>query len=312
MNKYLTYRIEDYLTDDDFINSIADSQHQQKWVNWLQENPEPAKVYYEARELIQSLQFKEEQFQNKDSIWDRIESQTTAKTVELSSASSSREYFWVAGAIAAGLTLIFVTFYQNNHTLSYNSPSLALESMILPEGSKVTEMTGDISYDHDNWGTERRVQLDGTATFEVTKGVPFIVETPNGSVRVLGTKFTVSSKDDSFAVDVEHGKVRVTSINNSQVLTANMSFRKNALALNVAAGSGIIYHQYDEASLEDIIKALESSYNVEITLKNEADMDKSYTGFFDSSNLKTALQSVFWPLGMTYEINGNKISIKAE
>ena len=312
MNKYLTYRIEDYLTDDDFINSVADAQHPQKWAKWLEENPEPAKVYYEARELIQSLQFKEEQFLNKDLVWDQIERQTTAKTMELSPASSSRKYFWVAGAIAAGLALIFVTFFQDNQTLSYDRPSLALESMILPEGSKVTELTGDISYDQDNWDTERRVQLDGTATFEVTKGVPFIVETPNGSIRVLGTKFTVSSEDDSFAVDVEHGKVRVTSGNNSQVLTANMSFRKNALASKEAAGSGIIYHQYDEASLEDIIKALESSYNVEITLKDDADMDKTYTGFFDSSNLKTALQSVFWPLGMTYEINGNKISIETE
>lgn len=312
MNKYLTYRIEDYLTDDEFINSMADAQHQQKWASWLQENPEPAKVYYEARELIQSLQFKEEPFLNKDSVWDQIESQTTAKTVGLSPASSARKYLWVAGAIAAGLALIFVTFFQDNQTLSYDNPGLALESMILPQDSKVTDITGDISYDQDNWNTERRVQLDGTATFEVTKGVPFIVETPNGSVRVLGTKFTVSSEDDSFAVDVEHGKVRVTSGNNSQVLTANMSFRKNALVSRKAAGSGIIYHQYDEASLEDIIKALESSYDVEITLKDEADMDKTYTGFFDSANLKTALQSVFWPLGMTYEINGNEISIETE
>ena len=312
MNKYLTYRIEDYLTDDEFINSITDANHKQKWTEWLGDKPEQAKVYYEARELIQSLKFKEEAFTGKDSVWERIEHQTNAKSVELSTSTNPRRYIWIAGAIAAGLALIFVTFFQESSSLPYDNPGLALESMILPEDSKVTAITGNISYDQDNWETERRVQLDGSATFEVTKGVPFIVETPNGTVRVLGTKFTVSSKGDSFAVDVEHGRVRVTSGNNSQVLTANMSFRKNALVASKTADSGIIYHQYDNASLEDIIKALESSYDVKINLKDISQMDKTYTGFFDSANLKTALQSVFWPLGMTYEITGNEITIESE
>ncbi len=312
MNKYLTYRIEDYLTDDEFINSITDADHKQKWATWLGDNPEAAKVYYEAKELIQSLKFKEETFLNKDSVWDQIESQTTAKTVELSSTNSPRKYLWVAGAIAAGLALIFVTFFQDRNSAYYESPGLALEEMILPADSKISDISGEVTYEQDNWDKERRVQLDGTATFEVSKGVPFIVETANGSVRVLGTKFTVSSEDDSFSVDVEHGKVRVTSGNNSQVLTANMSFRKNALVSRKAEGSEIIYHQYEEAALKDIIKALESSYDVDITLKDKGEMDKTYTGFFDSANLKTALQSVFWPLGMTYEINGSEITIESE
>ena len=227
MDKYLTYRIEDYLTDDEFINSISELEHDHHWSKWLKENPGPAETYYEAKKLIVSLKFKEEEFLNKDSVWDRIDSNTEAKSIDISKASRPTRYLWMGGAIAAGLVLLFISFYQNDNLSVTDTPGFVQEEMILPADSKISNISGEITFERDNWNEERRVQLEGTATFDVTKGVPFIVETPTGSVRVLGTKFTVTSENDAFSVDVEHGKVRVTSGNNSQVLTANMSYRKN-------------------------------------------------------------------------------------
>jgi ferric-dicitrate binding protein FerR (iron transport regulator) len=208
--------------------------------------------------------------------------------------------------------LLFI--YQGYKTQldDISTGSLAATEMTLPAGSVITDIDGTVDFDKTDWGSERHVQLSGTATFEVTKGVPFIVETDNGQVRVLGTKFTVTSEGDQFSVDVDHGKVRVTSGSRTQILTDQMSYHKNMEPGSTLSDNSIAYFQYDEAPLEEIITTLESVYHIEIAVDADITTRQQYTGFFDSSDLKTSLQSVFWPLGLTYQIEGNQVSISKE
>ncbi len=314
-DKYLPYRIEDLLADDEFIHATLDKEEWNSLLRSYQSQPDIIKRFEDAKAMMVSLRFKEELFSNKDLVWARIDESTTAKEVQMTeeTANTSYKWTWIAGAIAAGLALLLTvqSLFPTNDVVSYHD-MVNVPSMTLPAGSIVSDISGDLTVDESIWSEERKISLKGTATFEVTKGVPFVVSTPNGSIRVLGTKFTVSSEGSALIVNVAHGKVRVTSGNNSQILTDNMGFRKNAFIKEDMISSQVIYHQYEEASLKDIISVLESSYDIEIILKDQEDLDKTYTGFFDSANLKTALQSVFWPLGLSYNINGKSITISKE
>ena len=89
----------------------------------------------------------------------------------------------------------------------------------LPDGSIVQLSSGSrISYKSFWWRPERRVRLEGEAFFQVTHSEkPFIVETFNAEVQVLGTSFNVRSWPADIdarytAVTLEEGSISVNSL----------------------------------------------------------------------------------------------------
>jgi ferric-dicitrate binding protein FerR (iron transport regulator) len=71
--------------------------------------------------------------------------------------------------------------------------------LVLPDGTKVwLNAESSLTYTTNFTGNERRVSLSGEGYFEVTKNKekPFIVESPAGVVKVLGTHFNINSYGD--------------------------------------------------------------------------------------------------------------------
>jgi transmembrane sensor len=94
----------------------------------------------------------------------------------------------------------------------YATPVGQIDTVVLSDGTQVT-LGGATSLHVRYAGHIRHVQLSsGEALFEVTEDAarPFIVEMPNGSVRVLGTQFNVHRGPDAATVTVLEGNVRVT------------------------------------------------------------------------------------------------------
>ena len=83
------------------------------------------------------------------------------------------------------------------------------EQVELPDGSIVSlNKNSKISYDGSF--EPRIVKLEGEAFFSVNEGeTPFIVETEDGEVEVVGTEFNVKSKGDKMEVEVEEGGVKM-------------------------------------------------------------------------------------------------------
>lgn len=85
----------------------------------------------------------------------------------------------------------------------------------LPDGSTVKlNANTRIDYPEKFSATTRKVKLSGEAFFQVTRDTlhPFIIETENASVEVLGTSFNVSAYPVSglVEVNVKTGKVKLT------------------------------------------------------------------------------------------------------
>lgn len=99
----------------------------------------------------------------------------------------------------------------------------------LRDGSRIDMDVGtDLEIDYSR--EQRRITLrEGAAYFDVAPdaGRPFHVDTPAGSVRVLGTAFEVQHLDDGLRVVVEHGRVRLTAMDGT------------ALELTAGQGAGI-------------------------------------------------------------------------
>ncbi|NGO65943.1 FecR family protein [Rhizobium daejeonense] len=98
------------------------------------------------------------------------------------------------------------------------SPRGDRKALTLSDGSHVL-LDADSALDVRVSGSERRVRLlRGTAFFQITHtGTPFVVEAAGGEVRVLGTEFDVSLKEDrQVTVTLAKGSIQVAMIGSSK------------------------------------------------------------------------------------------------
>ena len=311
----MTYNAEDFLLDDAFASWVQHKKNDRQWQQWLSGHPEQLSVVEEALTIAQSFQFATESVDS-DKLLTRINSTLDTRVIDMSSPHKSRHskrFIWMTSiAVAASLAaLIIVRPWAT--TGVYVAPIIAA-TIDLPAAS-VVDMSADatLNYYDQSWSKERRMELDGAATFDVTKGVPFIVETSNGIIEVLGTKFSIHSEENRLSVVVDHGRVRVTSDSNEEILTKEMMYFKNPdegmrQLLTKAKKMGA-FIQFDNEPIVEIIKSIEASYNVVIEMESGVDNEKCTSYIRKNFSLDKALQSVTWTTRMGYTIDGDQVTI---
>ena len=151
--------------------------------------------------------------------------------------------------------------------------------IFLPDSSELWLNTGTtVKYPREVRNGKRDVYLDGEAYFSVRKDVakPFIVYTEKISVKVLGTMFNVKAyKSDQKAIaTLTSGKVEVSTPDNvDRILKPNeqLSYDKKESIIKItnipteettAWLNGQLI--FTDASLSDILQALERKFNIEI------------------------------------------------
>lgn len=224
-------------------------------------------------------------------------------------------YFRAAAAVAIlvlgiyGVTSVFsksriVTNLAEQTTFSLPDKSV----VVLNAGSK-------IKWEKRNFNDLRQLSLNGEAYFDVEKGNKFVIETPNGTVEVLGTQLNVFSRNNEFRVSCISGKVRVAANSSEQIilpgetaeLTAN-GIIKNTLQNpeKIAAWQqGVFY--FEDKPVVSIFAELERQFNISIKYKG---LENRYiTATFSNKNLKEALDIVCIPMELEYEIKNNKVTI---
>lgn len=198
----------------------------------------------------------------------------------------------------------------------------------LSDGTKVwlnSETT--LRYPVQFAGSERRVELTGEAFFEVTRNekIPFLVESGNQTVKVLGTEFNISSyKDDRF--------VYTTLVNGSvEVFSRSMPEVRQLLAPNEQSSLSVSGDQiskrtvdpyqyvawkdgrfvFNDLKLEDIMNTLSKWYDVDVIFARDDLRNIRFTG-----NLKRYedFGEIMKKIEMTHEvelqIENKKITIK--
>jgi len=172
----------------------------------------------------------------------------------------------------------------------------------------------------------RTVELEGEAFFEVAHDTnkPFVVNTNGVDVKVLGTKFNVSSYDDDNMINTTlvEGSVEIiddSKSDNSIVINPNYqaSFNKNKLQMaskkvNTAYFTSWLQKRiiFTETPFSELVKKIERTYNVEIINDNENVKNELFTGEFDIENVDVIFEALSTSGNFKYEINENKITIK--
>jgi ferric-dicitrate binding protein FerR (iron transport regulator) len=138
-------------------------------------------------------------------------------------------------------------------TNSYNTISTqkgGQYQLALPDGSLVwLNAASSITYPTAFGSTERKVKVQGEAYFEIRQlaNQPFIVETNNQEVVVLGTSFNINAyKADASETTLISGRVKVKNLRSENTATPILSIGEKALINH----QGI---QIAKANIEEII-----------------------------------------------------------
>jgi ferric-dicitrate binding protein FerR (iron transport regulator) len=228
---YNNYTVEDFVLDQEFRDWVLNPQPGRitPWGSAAY-NPLMNKCLNEAREIILSSQPKDYYVENEDINESFLTIKEQYQEVTQNANSKSSVSFRVLKiAVIAIIFLLIGTFKQVNYLpeqVSYASNKRHPEEIILPEGSKVILAEGAELTFNENWRTEgkRVAKLKGQGYFSIKKRhyqgekTPFIVQTTNLMVEVLGTEFNVKTKGDITQVVLNSGKVRLTTQETNQQL----------------------------------------------------------------------------------------------
>ncbi|PIF70043.1 FecR family protein [Flavobacterium sp. 2] len=176
-------------------------------------------------------------------------------------------------------------------------------------------------------GRNREVALDGEAFFDVAKDKahPFIVKTRGVNVKVLGTKFNVSSykEDTDINTVLVEGSVSLSDAANANTKTTLVpgekgSWNSENTEIAIEKVDTRFYTEwingeivFRKTAFKDIIIKLERTYNVTIDNNRKDILDKKFNASFNKNieSIEKVLETMSKIQGFTYKIEGKHIKI---
>jgi len=225
-----------------------------------------------------------------------------------------KTFMRVAAILVVMLASSYFLFF--NSTKSFETQIAQTQNITLPDASEVIlNAQSTLKYNKKTWENKRDLELSGEAFFKVSKGQKFTVNTPAGSVQVLGTQFNVKERPNYFEVQCYEGLVAVTYNNETQELSKGKSFRVLDGTIQVVDDFNAenpswlqAESSFDKIPLSQVVSELERQYNLKVDFQ-AVDGSQLFTGSFTHSDKNIALQSITIPLKLSYKIEGKNVTL---
>ncbi len=169
--------------------------------------------------------------------------------------------------------------------------------------------------------TSRNVELNGEAFFDIAPNPakPFIIETDEAFIEVLGTAFNVKTQDGkSFELSVDRGKVKVTLkkdpthsalvIAGEKVTTFGNSLVKTKHEVNPANAWYRQRMHFKDESLGNIINVLNRNFNTTFAVAEKETGNRKLTVTFNHETVPTMTELICVTLNLkSQNINGSVV-----
>lgn len=315
------YTVSFFVMDESFRNWVLTGEDTY-WENWLQNHPEKAAEVEEAKHLIQTMHFREDELSTEQ--YTELSSRILQAVKEYEQGKPARKMplwqrkwntYYVAASIAGILVLSTLLYFwlQNWNKVVYATSYGETRQVTLADGSTVIlNANSSIRYSKD-WENEheREVWLEGEAFFVVHKkqkqdqSLKFIVHTDDVQIEVLGTQFTVSKRETNTRVVLNEGKIRLDILNqpsqNNIVMQPGDWVEYEALqqkitrkTVNAQVYSSWTHNKWilENTSLKQVATQIEETFGVEVVVPDIRLSNESMTGVIPIETLDKALDVV--------------------
>jgi len=223
---------------------------------------------------------------------------------------NKRRFNWSIAAsifLILGITSLTFLFSTKDFTSQLNSQ----ETVMLPDESKVI-LAENTRFRFNNWfwSFDRTTKLEGRAYFEVETGSTFSVKTNLGTVKVLGTRFDVQSRDSIFKVVCYEGSVKVNFqekeviLKRGQFVTFQNDIKIEQSNIYIDRPDWVYKtRRFEEAKLAEIMQQLEKDYQIDVDFSKVSN-SKRFTGTLPTDSLSLALEII----SQTYHLNFSVIN----
>lgn len=349
--------MEDLLSDESFqlwISGRATGVQTKKWSDWLKEDPSHHELYEGALKLWELVQFLPAALTEIDKEWEKLSRNLDLKS-EKSAAihslpgrrDSSRwtrrvrpSWLRYGGMAAAALLVIALllqnTFFQKTaekQKFQIVSTEYGQRAQItLPEGTMIILNANSTLKYPAVWTktTARRFEVRGEAHFDVTalpEGAQhdFIIQTTDGVVKVIGTRFVIYERGKGTRVVVEEGGVEVMVADTSALSPASaakillkpghlLQFQKGMRNLTPKDVNILAYTTwwrehlvFEETPFEEIVQRLEETYGIEIEVKDQRLLHRTLSGSIENRNLGVIVEALAKALKIPVQQKGQVV-----
>lgn len=312
--------------------------------NWLAASEENKVCFEKLSQIWNSLELKnkEEEFDSNRAFLlfkDRIQNEKAS--IDKASGKQSKSFKLRRALKYAAVFIPFVILsyfsYHYYELQDGNKKEILISEVTVPNGSKTKLILQDgstvwlnagskIQYDSNFGKANRTLKLSGEAYLEVTKNqqCPFIVETGELKVKVLGTRFNVNAYADNNeikvsllqgAIEMETGPGSSLKLSPNDIACFNTSSKKTILSKNSQiSGNSIDWIKnrliFNGENFEQIVYTLERSFNVKINIHNKAIKNRRFIGDFVNNETIEQIFNVMSSDGkFRYKIKGNAIDV---
>ena len=248
----------------------------------------------------------------------------------------NRSWSW---AVAAAVSLLIISGFLYLYPGKDNPPPMHPQAILLTrttvKGQKLTIRLADgsivklntnssLSFPDKFEGRHREVTLSGEAFFDVAHNpsAPFVVNTSQGKVTVLGTTFNIRENSKVGEITLVSGKVKVADVANTAVsLKPNQQARlsegrQGIDTLTVDVRPYIEWKDnvlsFRQRELEYAIADLEDWYGVDIALLNPELKSCRITARYENESLENVLESFKFMLKGNYTLQDKKVTISGK
>lgn len=215
--------------------------------------------------------------------------------------------------------------FDANEKMTVSTPNGGTYQITLSDGTRVwLNAASSLTYTANLKGLERRVKLEGEGYFEVAKDKkhPFIVESKDQQVEVLGTHFNIHSYADegSIKTTLLEGSVSVSSgpghdavvlkPGQQSIVRADINPQvKEVNAENAVAWKNGLF-MFNDEPLSEVMQKISRWYGVQVNIEAGLSTLTVYGTISRYNNVSKVLNMLEQTGEMQFEIRGNVINAK--
>ncbi|SDE95175.1 FecR family protein [Mucilaginibacter pineti] len=319
-----TYTLQDLLDDPKFINWVLlPKEPLNIYWNAIQNSyPNLSVLISKARQLVLSLQFKEERMAEDEQrqLWQQITAQTSKHKT-----TTRIIPIWMRGAAAAlliGFLFSAAFYFYINRKTEIATAYGQITTIVLPDSSEVTLNANSKLQYTPYWNKEqvREVWITGEAYFKVnhlhkagkiTSGDRFVVHAGKIDVEVLGTIFNVNDRRGLINVALISGKVsmglaashkapvimRPGDVLEYQARQDTIIRKQMKPANKVAWKDGVLV--FEQITAGELFDQLADIYGYKVVIKRPEIKLKKISGRFTSNDEEKLFKGISLALGVS-------------
>ncbi len=302
---------------------------EEKVQQWLAKNPVMEEMEQASKEYWDSISLGKDAttFESLKRVNTKIGIQLQkTKTVRLKVLSRVAAIF----ILLVGISGVWFFLQHNNRPamIEISAAYGETKQVKLPDQTEVWLNAGSsLKYPAEFSQKVRSVHLTGEAFFSVTKNQskPFVVETKNLAVRVLGTKFNLKAYPDEYQIvaTLQEGKIEIQTVKNQKqqmVPNEQLVYNSETSTLNVGKinpedipdwKSGNLI--FSEATLVEILQTLERRFNISFDTDKSIDLStERYTIKFEREETPVQILQVLADMAgnFSYSMKSGQITLK--